>query len=87
MERCYFVLMLVVAVAAATMASVEGNGYEYDEDLSLAYYRESCPQLEKIVHDKLKLWFKNDSTLAPALMKLHYHDCAVRVCIGFNIYM
>ncbi|XP_057797038.1 peroxidase 7 [Salvia miltiorrhiza] len=74
-RSCCYALLLVVAVVA-----VEGSGYEYDEDLSLSYYRESCPQLEQIVHKKLKLWLKNDSTLAPALINLHYRDCAVRGC-------
>lgn len=74
---CYALMLLVVAAVVAA----EGSGYEYDEDLSLSYYRESCPQLEKIVHNKLKLWLRNDSTLSPALINLHYRDCAVRVCV------
>lgn len=78
---CYALMLVVVF---ATAVAVNGNGYEYDEDLSLSFYHKSCPQLEKIVHHKLKLWFKNDSTLAPALINLHYRDCAVRVRISYT---
>ncbi|KAG6420509.1 hypothetical protein SASPL_117040 [Salvia splendens] len=77
-SRSCYALMLVVVLATAV--AVHGNGYEYDEDLSLSFYHKSCPQLEKIVHHKLKLWFTNDSTLAPALINLHYRDCAIRGC-------
>lgn len=76
----FYALMLLLVVATAV--AVDGSGYEYDEDLSLSFYRKSCPDLEKIVHHKLKIWFKNDSTLAPALINLHYRDCAVRVRIS-----
>ncbi|KAG6423559.1 hypothetical protein SASPL_113959 [Salvia splendens] len=70
----FYALMLLLVMAAAE--AVDGSGYEYDEDLSLSFYRKSCPDLENIVHHKLKIWFKNDSTLAPALINLHYRDCA-----------
>lgn len=68
-------LMVVVLM----VVGVHGSEYEYDDDLSFSYYHDSCPDLDKIVHDKLHLWFKNDSTLAPSLINLHFHDCAVRV--------
>ncbi|KAK6118541.1 hypothetical protein DH2020_047711 [Rehmannia glutinosa] len=70
-----FMMIMMVAVAV-----VEGNEYEYDESLSYSYYHGSCPQLESIIHDKLTHWLKNDSTLAPALINLHFHDCIVKGC-------
>lgn len=67
-------LLLLTAIVTA-----RGSGYEYDDDLSYSHYHGSCPNMEKIVHHKLHKWLKNDSTLAPALMRLHFHDCSVRV--------
>ncbi|CAN4083652.1 unnamed protein product [Withania somnifera] len=66
-------LFLVAAVSAA----------EYDDfDLPFDYYSVSCPSLESIVHKKMEEWLKKDYTLAPALMRLHFHDCFVRGCDG-----
>nr|GMC92333.1 peroxidase 7 [Ipomoea batatas] len=60
--------------AAATPAHATLNNA-----LSFDYYMNSCPQLEQIVHNKIMQWIKRDRTLAPALIRLHFHDCAVRV--------
>lgn len=70
----YGLLMMMIMVS-----SVQGNEYEYDDPLSFSYYHGSCPQLDRIVHNKVTQWLKNDSTLAPALIRLHFHDCTVRV--------
>ncbi|KAF8019290.1 hypothetical protein BT93_G0078 [Corymbia citriodora subsp. variegata] len=48
--------------------------------LSVQYYRQSCPEFEAIVNRKVKEWIEKDYTLAPALMRLHFHDFAVRGC-------
>ncbi|PIN20891.1 Peroxidase [Handroanthus impetiginosus] len=48
--------------------------------LSTAYYQKSCPNLEAIIHEKVSAWVKRDPTLAPAIIRLHFHDCAVRGC-------
>ncbi|KAI3465774.1 hypothetical protein Pfo_022437 [Paulownia fortunei] len=77
MERAmsHGMMMMMMMIGA-----VRGNEYEYDDSLSFSYYHGSCPQLERIIHNKLNQWLKNDSTLAPALMRLHFHDCTVRGC-------
>ncbi|XP_071920771.1 peroxidase 7-like [Coffea arabica] len=51
-----------------------------DDALSFLHYYRSCPDVEKIIHNKVKQWVAKDYTLAPALMRLHFHDCAVRGC-------
>jgi len=55
----------------------------FDNLLSFGYYRKTCPQFESILHNKVKEWIKEDYTLAASLMRLHFHDCSVRV---HNIY-
>lgn len=47
--------------------------------LSHNYYNRTCPDAEGIIHRKVQAWIKKDFTLAPALIRLHFHDCAVRV--------
>ncbi|XP_057972676.1 peroxidase 7-like [Malania oleifera] len=48
--------------------------------LSFNYYRNTCPDLEAIVHRKVKEWMHRDYSLAPSLLRLHFHDCSVRGC-------
>lgn len=54
-----------------------------DDLLSFGYYRKSCPQFESILHQKVEEWIKKDYTLAASLLRLHFHDCSVRVCIQY----
>ncbi|CAN1288078.1 Peroxidase 7 [Linum perenne] len=50
--------------------------------LSSVYYQEKCPAAEGIIHNKVRAWIKKDPTIAAALIRLHFHDCAVRGCDG-----
>lgn len=47
--------------------------------LSLSYYEKSCPNVEAIIHKKVNAWIEKDYTLAASLIRLHFHDCAIRV--------
>ncbi|KAF7840265.1 peroxidase 7-like [Senna tora] len=53
-----------------------------DNLLSFGYYRKSCPQFESILHRKVKEWIQKDTSLGASLLRLHFHDCAVRGCDG-----
>ncbi|EPS71843.1 peroxidase 1, partial [Genlisea aurea] len=44
------------------------------------FYRESCPQAETIVNQTIHTIFNRDPTLAPALVRLLFHDCFVTGC-------
>ncbi|XP_047943128.1 peroxidase 7-like [Salvia hispanica] len=48
--------------------------------LSSAFYHQSCPNLESIIHQKMSAWLKTDHTMAASIIRLHFHDCAVRGC-------
>lgn len=74
-------LLLIVAALCIASQSVLAIGLDtFTEDgLSFGYYHAKCPQFEGIVHNKVKEWTNKDSTLGPSLMRLHFHDCAVRV--------
>ncbi|KAL8200200.1 hypothetical protein R6Q57_011539 [Mikania cordata] len=56
------------------------NIASFEDDLSYSLYHKSCPNAEGIIYKKVEEWVKKDPTLAPSLMRLHFHDCAVRGC-------
>ena len=47
--------------------------------LSIGHYHTTCPDVEGIISQKVAAWVKKDPTLAPAIIRLHFHDCAVMV--------
>ncbi|XP_073005664.1 peroxidase 7 [Typha latifolia] len=54
------------------LSPIDGLDYEY--------YRRTCPNMEAIIQNKVKQWIKKDRTLAAGLLRLHFHDCAIRGC-------
>ncbi|KAL0333903.1 UNVERIFIED_CONTAM: Peroxidase 25 [Sesamum angustifolium] len=52
------------------------------EALRTGFYSSSCPNAESIVRSTVEAHFNNDPTLAPALLRLHFHDCFVQGCDG-----
>lgn len=53
-------------------------------DLQLNFYAKSCPKAEKIVLDYVNQHIPNAPSLAAALIRMHFHDCFVRVSTHFN---
>lgn len=49
--------------------------------LSISHYHSTCPDAEGVISQKVAAWVNKDPTLAPAIIRLHFHDCAVRVSI------
>ncbi|KAL8151536.1 hypothetical protein V2J09_021344 [Rumex salicifolius] len=52
------------------------------QDLDYGYYDKDCSEFEAIVSRKVKQWHNKDPTILPSLIRLHFHDCAVRGCDG-----
>ncbi|KAK4285612.1 hypothetical protein QN277_002288 [Acacia crassicarpa] len=48
--------------------------------LSADHYHTTCPDAEAIINQKVTAWVQKDPTLAPSIIRLHFHDCAVRGC-------
>ncbi|XP_027164811.1 peroxidase 24-like [Coffea eugenioides] len=56
--------------------------YNYQGELQRNYYRKSCRGVEQIVRDITWRNVSANPSLAPKLLRLHYHDCFVRGCDG-----
>lgn len=63
---------LVVVVALSLCCSVQGT-------LMNNFYGTSCPDAEKIVFSTLKQLGSRDPDLYAVILRLHFHDCFVRV--------
>lgn len=48
----------------------------------VGFYATSCPRVESIVQSTVRTHFQSDRTIAPALLRLHFHDCFVNGCDG-----
>jgi peroxidase len=53
--------------------------------LSIGHYHGTCPDAEGIISQKVAAWIKKDPTLAPSIIRLHFHDCAIRVITLLNL--
>lgn len=45
-----------------------------------SFYASTCPGVEGIVRSTVQSHFNSDPTIAPGLLRLHFHDCFVQVC-------
>lgn len=64
----YFKLLILCILAASTHAQ-----------LQLGFYTKSCPKAEQIVANFVHEHIRNAPSLAAALIRMHFHDCFVRV--------
>uniref|UniRef100_A0A0C9RVV1 Peroxidase n=1 Tax=Wollemia nobilis TaxID=56998 RepID=A0A0C9RVV1_9CONI len=52
------------------------------DGLSGNYYDESCPEVERIVQEKMKSFLSEDISDAAGILRLQFHDCFVQGCDG-----
>ncbi|KAK7411187.1 hypothetical protein VNO78_02619 [Psophocarpus tetragonolobus] len=50
--------------------------------LKTGFYSSSCPNVEAIVRSTVESYYNKDPTIAPGLLRLHFHDCFVQGCDG-----
>ncbi|CAD6231527.1 unnamed protein product [Miscanthus lutarioriparius] len=72
-ERGYFFVTAVAVDLALLPASAIAAG------LKVGFYNKSCPSAEALVQQAVAADFKNNSGIAAGLIRLHFHDCFVRV--------
>ncbi|CAN1189028.1 Peroxidase N1 [Linum perenne] len=69
----FLVWFLIMAVSNR---SVEGQATR------VGFYSTSCPRAESIVRSTVQSHFNSDPTIAPGILRMHFHDCFVHGCDG-----
>lgn len=65
---------LALAVLACSVGSAAAQG-----GLRVDYYSSTCPNVEAIVLEEMTRALRLAPSLAAPLLRLHFHDCFVRV--------
>ncbi|KAJ9687112.1 hypothetical protein PVL29_015818 [Vitis rotundifolia] len=66
-----WLFLLLIAMAAAL---AQGHGTR------VGFYSYTCPEVESIVKETVTAHFNSNPTIAPGLLRMHFHDCFVRGC-------
>lgn len=46
----------------------------------VGFYKQTCPNAERLVQLRVQKKFSTDKTIVPALLRMHFHDCFVKGC-------
>ena len=87
-----FLLLIILELSTTCAVATQGNvskkplnSLPPEALLSIDHYDRTCPDAEGIISQKVAAWVKKDPTLAPAIIRLHFHDCAIRVITQLNL--
>ncbi|KAK1359271.1 Peroxidase [Heracleum sosnowskyi] len=72
-NKVHILFFLLLAMAATSALS---------QGLRLGFYVHTCPQAEFVVRSTVAEHVKADSTVAPGLLRMIFHDCFVQGCDG-----
>ncbi|CAN1216836.1 Peroxidase 25 [Linum perenne] len=75
MSFLQFIIVLIMASYLTSVTLVQAQ-------LRNGFYSSSCPKAEAIVRSTVESAFQKDPSIAPALLRLHFHDCFVQGCDG-----
>ncbi|KAF9615543.1 hypothetical protein IFM89_024391 [Coptis chinensis] len=56
------------------------TSFKNELNLEYDFYRDTCPQAEQIVRSIVRYLYKKHSKIAPALLRLVFHDCFIQGC-------
>ena len=66
-------LLLMVLVAVTCSINI------VEAQLVADFYKSSCPNAETVVAAAVRAALNKDSGSAPGILRMHFHDCFVRV--------
>ncbi|XP_030442145.2 peroxidase N1-like [Syzygium oleosum] len=69
-------LFLMLLTLCIVPTFVRGQGTR------VGFYSSSCPRAEAIIRSTVQAQFRSNPTVAPGLLRMHFHDCFVQGCDG-----
>ncbi|XP_062177656.1 peroxidase N1-like [Alnus glutinosa] len=60
--------------------SILGASFANAQTTRVGFYAATCPRAESIVRSTVQAHFRSDPTVAPGLLRMHFHDCFVQGC-------
>ncbi|XP_002972219.2 peroxidase 41 [Selaginella moellendorffii] len=81
----FLVMLLVLHEAAQSATGVQlqnqtQNRQQQQQFLSVDYYKRTCPDVEKIVHQVMVQKFREAPVAAAGTLRIFFHDCMVQGC-------
>ena len=73
----YLIVLSVLVIAPQCFSHKAQGGYLYPQ-----FYDHSCPQLHNIVKSVVAQAVARDRRMAASLLRLHFHDCFVKVSLN-----
>jgi peroxidase len=73
-----------LAAAVVVMVVVAAAAMSVEAELSVDYYKKSCPGVENVVRYHVAKALKANRKEGAALVRLIFHDCFVRVIISIR---
>ncbi|KAM0843329.1 hypothetical protein ACQ4PT_037011 [Festuca glaucescens] len=70
------------AMALVTLAMLLSSGTTVVACIDVGFYDGACPSAETLVPQTVAASFANNSGVAPALIRMHFHECFVKGCDG-----
>ena len=74
-------LRIIVTALCCVLVVVGVLPFSSDAQLDPSFYSYTCPNVHSIVHKVIKKVSKSDARMLASLVRLHFHDCFVQVCI------
>ena len=89
-ERYFFLLLssklsIMAAFLFIVCVLVISPSLSVIADLRVGFYDATCPKAESIVRQVVENRFRTDPSITPALLRMHFHDCFVRVSFFFLV--
>lgn len=72
------VLCIVLSMLCSCLAAI-AKPCHYASGLRVGFYYKTCPSAEGIVRSTIKKALADDPGLAADFLRMHFHDCFVRV--------
>jgi uncharacterized membrane protein SpoIIM required for sporulation len=76
---------LTLTALCCIVVVLGGLPFSSDAQLDPSFYKNTCPKVHSIVREVIRNVSKTDPRMLASLVRLHFHDCFVLVCVYNNI--